>query len=324
MNILFLVECVENETAQNLVNEFKNVEHHVDIIPYFTNNEDQCSIKNIKGMNILVFDDQDYIPQNYDAALLWCWGTASLGRKYLRVFEDQGVYVLNSTYDTEITDSKIQFANTLKKADAPTPKTLCFHSNTSIDDLSHIEKQLGKPPYVFKPDYGTQGFEVHFAFSGRDIQLFAENLRSNHPDNHGFIVQEFIGDPNKVISHYRVLVIGENVLPGLIKITAPKKMNVSNIAAGAYAELEPIHSELKKVALQAARASKLNVAGIDIMVKPGGRKEDIVILEVNDGPGTKTFDRKGINASKAIVDFFIDSLEPQKTVEKNQRIVTLT
>ncbi len=324
MNILFLVESLENETAQNLVSEFKNVEHHVDIIPYFSHNENQCSIKNIRGMDILVFDDQVYIPQNYDAALLWCWGTASLGRKYLRIFEDQGVHVLNSTYDTEITDSKIQFANVLKNADAPTPKTLCFPSNTCIDDLSHIEKQLGKPPYVFKPDYGTQGFEVHFAFSEQDIQLFAENLRSKHPKNHGFIVQEFIGNPNEVISHYRVLVIGENVLPGLIKITAQNKMNVSNIAAGAHAELEPIHNELKKVALHAASASKLNVAGVDIMVKPGGKKEDIVILEVNDGPGTKTFDRKGINASKTIIDFFIDSLESQKPVEKTQRVVTLT
>ena len=55
----------------------------------------------------------------------------------------------------------------------------------------------------------------------------------------------------------------------------------------------------------------MNVAGVDIMVKTEGKKEEFVILEVNDGPGTKTFDRKGINASKAIINFFIDTLEPQ-------------
>ncbi len=324
MNILFLVESLENETAGNLANELKYTEHNVDIVPYFSNNQDQCSIKNEHGTDVLIFDEQTYIPENYDGALLWCWGTAALGRKYLRIFEDQGVSVLNSTYDTEITDSKIQFATTLAQANAPVPKTICFDSNDSIDNISIFQEQLGKPPYVFKPDYGTQGFEVRFAFSAQDIQLFAENLRKIQAHNHGFIVQEFIGDPDIVISHFRVLVIGDNVLPGLIKVTAKSKMNVSNIAAGGKAELEPIHNELKKVALLAAKSSKLNVAGVDIMVKPGGKKEDIVILEVNDGPGTKTFDRKGINASKAIIDFFIDSLESQKPIEKARQIVTLT
>ena len=318
MNILFLVENLENQTALNLVSELNKTGNHIDIVPYFSNKKDQCIIENNNKKQYLQYNNYSYFPENYDAALLWCWGTASLGRKYLRIFEDQGVYVLNSTYKTEVTDSKILFAKTLCQASAPTPKTLCFEENIPLEDLCFIKEQLGTIPYVFKPDYGTQGFEVRFAFSEQDIQRFAKNLQQTNTQNHGFIVQEFIGDPNIVISHYRVLVIGDNVLPAAIKVSARNILNVSNIAAGGKAELVPIHNELKKVALLAAKTSGLNIAGVDIMVKPTGKKEDIVILEVNDGPGTKTFDKKGINASKAVIDFFINSIKPEKEIGKIQ------
>ncbi len=317
MNILFLVENLENQTALNLVNELNKTGNNIDIVPYFSNKKNQCSIRKTNQKQYLKYKTHSYFPDNYDAVLLWCWGTASTGRKYLKVFEDQGVHVLNSTYKTEITDSKILFANALREAKIASPKTLCFDKNSSLENLN-IVKQLGHPPYVFKPDYGTQGFEVRFAFSEQDVQRFAKNLQKTNPKNPGFIVQEFIGDPKIVISHYRVLVIGENVLPAAIKISAKNVLNVSNIAAGGIAELVPIHNELKKVALLATKTSGLNIAGVDIMVKPRGKKEDIVVLEVNDGPGTKTFDKKGFNASKAVIDFFIDAIEPKEKPVKIQ------
>ena len=106
--ILFLVENTDNLTAINLIRAFGK--QPVDVIPYFRDKHNQCTIVDTTTGAALLFGEKYYYPRDYDAALLWCWGTAEIGRQYLRLFEDQGVAVLNSSYQTAITDSKIGIA----------------------------------------------------------------------------------------------------------------------------------------------------------------------------------------------------------------------
>ena len=323
MNILFLIENIDNRTALNLIDAIKRTGHKVDVLPYFQRKVEHCKIIR-ENKAYLLFEGRSYHPSDYDAAFLWSWGTAPLGRKYLRVFEEQGVHVLNSTQHTEITDSKIELAKLLRKASVPSPNTLVFESGFSSNSAQKIKVQLVKPPYVFKVDYGTQGLGVHFAFSIKEIQQLADKLKAESPNNCGFIVQEFIGDPNVIISHYRALVIGDTVLPVAIKATATEKLCVSNIAAGASTELVPIHNAVKEIALNATKSTGLKVAGVDIMIRQKGKREDIVVLEVNDGPGTKTFDSKGFQASKLIIDFFINELDQKIPNDINSEQVAIS
>lgn len=313
MNIVFLVENLDNATGLHLASALGETEHNVDIIPYFHGGLNQCSIVDNAGTPSLVYKDRFYSPAGYDAALLWCWGTAHIGRKYLRLFEDQGITVLNSTYVTEITDSKIGLARILQKKKVPVPETLCFDKGYSTRSIQNIEKKLGRPPYVFKSDYSTRGQGIKFVDSIEDIGNLARDFCDERFHDHGFILQRFIGDPNTPISHYRVLVLGDNVFPFAIKVTALNPMQVSNIAAGCNVELIIMNPELRDISLVAARASGLKIAGIDLMMENEHDNRHIFVIEVNDGPGTKTFDQKGFDASRMVINFFIDMIKEKIT-----------
>lgn len=320
MKILFLIESLNNLTARNLSQAIKNSQHQVDILPYFEGGTDQCAIIHHNGSPAICHQNTLYRPEDYDAALLWCWGTAALGRKYLRLLEDQGVAVLNSTYRTQITDSKNNITEQLHQQGVPTPKTLFFDANLKTPTYAELQQglspQANNPPYVFKPDYSTQGSGIAFITCDADLQQAIAQLKQQQSAfNQKFIVQEFIGAPGEPICHFRVLSIGDQVFPMAIKARAAKAMTVSNIAAGSSVELFPIShdQQLKQTALDAAKASGLNVAGIDLMVRTTNKQRDIVVLEVNDGPGTKTFDKQGFNASQAIADYFIQYAEQEYT-----------
>ena len=314
MKIIFLVECIDNLTASNLVDSFSKTEHIVDVVSYFDNDQKQCVVIENGNMRSLLYNKRLYTPSEYDAALLWCWGTAEIGRDYLRIFEEQGVFVVNSANDTEVTDSKNQLTAMLQNGGVNIPKTLFFEKGLTFDaykdKLSLLEPSLGTHPYVFKPNYGTRGRGIQFVNSIEEINDLTAMLHSKKILGDGFILQEFIGDSEQAISHYRTLVLGESVFPYVLKITASSPMKVSNIAAGGLAEIVKITPELMQASLQAAKVSGLKMAGVDLMVKSEGvNGGDIVVLEVNDGPGTKTFDQAGCHASDAVVNFFVGYVE---------------
>ena len=202
MKILFLVENVTNTTSSNLIKEFNRSGHTVDVIPYFSNKTNQCSIIQDKDKKGLLYKGVSYWPDQYCAALLWCWGTAKLGRRYLEVFEQQGVHVLNSTSKTKITDSKKKFSELMMSAQVPMPKTLCFDAESCHYNVDHIVEFLGDVPYVYKPDYGTKGSCIRFIQSLSELSCLFEKI--NSAEKQGFLIQEFIGNPVETISHYRV------------------------------------------------------------------------------------------------------------------------
>ena len=233
MKVLFLVENTESKTAINLINALKKTGHCVDIIAYFEGGRNQCSLLKEDGQLTLCYKSKKYLPSDYDGAFLWCWGTATLGRSYLRTFEDHGVTVLNSTYHTEITDSKVKLAKLFQGGSVRMPRTICFETGANLNTIYNLEDTLGPAPYVFKPNYGTQGAGVCFVSAIDEIKQLAESLRFKYSNDYGFILQELIGNPCQPICHFRVLVIGEDIVPTAIKATASKLMNVSNISDGA-------------------------------------------------------------------------------------------
>ncbi|MGH1487728.1 MAG: ATP-grasp domain-containing protein [Cellvibrionaceae bacterium] len=313
MKILFLFENTESLTAINLIESAKKNGVLFDVVPYFQDGKDQCSIIQKGGRDALVFTHKTYQATDYHGVILWSWGTAPLGRKYLRVFEDQGIPVLNSSYDSEVTDSKIKLTQMLWRNNIPTPKTICCENSSCLDNLvEKIEGHLDSPLYVFKPDYGTRGIGIRFASSITELKSLSDELKNKTDDNSGFIVQEFIGNPDTPINHFRTFVIGDYVVPIAMKVTAKKPMKVSNISAGGSVEFVPASPELINLSLSAAKASGLNVAGVDAMMSVRAGQQHYSILEVNDGPGTKTFDKEGFNVSDMVIDFFIQQIQQQK------------
>lgn len=313
MNILFLVENAENLTARYLIEAFNEFEHSVDVIPYYSNGVNQCAIvTGIQGES-LCYNGNLYSPQDYDAALLWSWGTAELGRQYLRFFEDRGVAVMNSSYDTEITDSKLKMHKRFQSQHIQTPTSMLMNTSMPVDHTT-ITRSLGSAPYVLKSDYSTQGQGIRFIRSIEELQVAITDLYTSQGQHSDYLLQAFMGNANLPISHYRALVIGDQVYHKGIKMTAPDPMACSNMANGSSAEIIDVNPSLRATALAAAHASGLKIAGVDLMQKYPGIPGEYTVLEVNDGPGTKTFERYGHSISLELIRFFLNHVANDQRV----------
>lgn len=143
-----------------------------------------------------------------------------------------------------------------------------------VDELARRLPELGNKVIV-KDNEGSKG-RLNFVVES-EAQL--RTIVSEHPTVH-FVLQEFI--PND--SDLRVLVL--NGHPSLvIRRSGDGSTHLNNTSQGGRAELVPLDAvsrEILEVSVAAAEITKLQVAGVDVVVDKETGK--FFILEVNNAP----------------------------------------
>lgn len=189
----------------------------------------------------------------------------------------------------------------LKKAGLPVPQTVWGH----LDDLkSEIPQQLGFPA-VIKRSGGSHGANVYLVKSQSSLNRVLAELRpQEEKENKRFIGQEYI--PNQ--GDFRVLVLGNRAL-GAIKRKRTQDQFRNNVSRGGEAAVvENLTDQLKKVAIDAARAVDLSFAGVDIVLRKVDNQP--FIFEVNRSPQFNGFmQATGINVPAKIAKFLADAKE---------------
>ncbi len=142
------------------------------------------------------------------------------------------------------------------------------------NELAQRFLELGEKA-ILKDNEGSKGRLNFVVRSPEDII----SLTNQHPDTH-FLLQEFI--PND--SDLRVLVF--NYKPALvIRRSASGSSHLNNTSQGGTAEVVPlteIDPQILDLSVRAARASKLEVAGVDVVTnKETGQH---YLLEINNAP----------------------------------------
>lgn len=150
------------------------------------------------------------------------------------------------------------------------PKT--FYGPTS--ELTKRFLELGEKA-ILKDNEGSKG-RLNFVVKS---QAEIVSITSEYPETH-FLLQEFI--PND--SDLRVLVF--NYKPVMvIKRSASGASHLNNTSQGGTAEIIPlsdINPRILDLSVRAARASKLEVAGVDVVIDKETRQ--IYLLEINNAP----------------------------------------
>lgn len=188
----------------------------------------------------------------------------------------------------------------LQKANIPMPKTyLASGVEASRALLSKVNY-----PIILKLLQGTQGKGVMFADSHAAASSILDTLESLKQP---FIIQEFIDTSG---TDTRVLVCGDKVIGAMVRRAKANEQR-SNIHSGGVGEVIKPSEEVKKIAIKAAKALKMDIGGIDILDGPKGP----VVIEANLSPGLQ-----GI--TKATGDNLADKLAKylyEKTVEYKQK-----
>lgn len=223
------------------------------------------------------------------------------GTAVLRQFEVMGVFPANESVAITRARDKLRSLQLLSREGIDMPITGFAHSP---DDIQDLIKMVGGAPLVIKLLEGTQGIGVVLAETKKAAESVIEaffGLSAN------IMVQEFIKEAGG--ADIRCLVIGNKVVAAM-KRQAPEGEFRSNLHRGGNATLIKITPKERAVAIRAAKAMGLNIAGVDILRSSRGP----LVMEVNSSPGLEGIESAtGKDVAGMIIEFIEKNAQPNKT-----------
>ena len=194
------------------------------------------------------------------------------GTAVLRQLEMMGVYTPNTSDSVLSARDKLRSLQILAAKGLDMPATV-FGDNP--DDTADVLAMLGEPPHVIKLNEGSQGTGVVLAEKRSASQSVIEAFRGLYAN---FLVQEFIAEAKG--TDLRCFVVGKKVVAAMQREASPGEFR-ANIHRGATAKAATLSAEERRIAVRAAAALGLGVAGVDMLRSKRGP----LILEVNASPG---------------------------------------
>jgi ribosomal protein S6--L-glutamate ligase len=161
------------------------------------------------------------------------------------------------------------------------------------DDTADVLALLGEPPHVIKLNEGSQGTGVVLAEKRSGSQSVIEAFRGLYAN---FLVQEFIAEANG--SDIRCFVVGRKVVAAMQREASPGDFR-ANLHRGGSAVAANLSAEEKRLAVKAAAALGLGIAGVDLLRSRRGP----LLLEVNASPGLEGIEAAtGVDVAGLIVE----------------------
>jgi ribosomal protein S6--L-glutamate ligase len=189
-----------------------------------------------------------------------------------RQFEALKVYCLNSAAAITQSRDKLYSLQLLLNHGVDIPTTGFANSPLDTDDLI---KMVGGSPLIVKLLEGTQGKGVVLAETKKAAESVINAFKSL---NANILVQEFIKEANG--KDLRLFVIDGKVVATIQREAIAGEFRANIHLGGTASVIKPTVEE-KKIAIKAAKAMDLKVAGVDIIRSAKGP----LLLEVNSSPG---------------------------------------
>ncbi|MGS4344656.1 30S ribosomal protein S6--L-glutamate ligase [Myroides odoratus] len=212
-----------------------------------------------------------------------------------RHFESLKVYSLNSAAAIAQSRDKLFSLQLLLNHGIDIPTTGFANSPLDTNDLI---KMVGGSPLIVKLLEGTQGKGVVLAETKKAAESVINAFKSL---NANILVQEFIKEANG--KDIRCFVVDGKVVAAIQREAVPGEFR-ANIHLGGTASIIKVTPEEKRIAIRAAKAMNLKVAGVDIIRSAKGP----LLLEVNSSPGLEGIEGA---TNKDIATEMIKAIEKQ-------------
>ncbi|WDP86973.1 MAG: RimK family alpha-L-glutamate ligase [Desulfobacter sp.] len=186
-------------------------------------------------------------------------------------FAALGIPLVNSLEGVMIARNQYISLQQLLRAGLPIPKSFFVTCKSMF--FKSIER-LGGFPVVAKQVDGMGGDGVAMLTCDQDA---ADFMASNFLAQKGVVVQSFIDH----VKALRVLVTGNTIAAAMALTPAPGEFK-ANIHQQASACEFDLPESMAKIAVAAARACSLEIAGVDMILTPD---HGVKVLEVNYSPG---------------------------------------
>ncbi len=286
MKIAILSNGNANYSTKRLVEEAEKRGHKVKVIKYkncYLSLDEKHPDVYYKGKKV----------EGYDAILPRISnGMTRYGCAIVRQFEMQGLWTASSSIAITRSRDKLRAAQILTKAGVDTPKTLVSRNSADIDDLID---QIGLP-VIIKLATGTHGNGVVLADTKKAAKSALQAFYLYNEDGTNILLQEYIEE--SAGSDIRAFVVGSRVVASMKRQSLDDDFR-SNLHKGGEGTVIKLTDEEKKLAVKAAKAMGLHIAGVDLMRSNRGP----LVLEVNASPGFGIEKITGRNVAEKIIDY---------------------
>lgn len=288
MKIAILSNGNANYSTKRLKEEALLRGHEVSIIKY-----KNCFVS-IEGGKPTVFYKGK--PLEYYDAIIPRIATkmTKYGTTILRQLETSGAWALSSSLAINRARDKIRSIQVLAKTSGiGIPKTVLSQNSSDIDELIN---QVGGTPVVIKVAQGTHGNGVVLAETKKAAKSVLQALQVFDNSGASIFIQEFIEE--SAGTDIRAFVVGGRVVASMERKSLDDDFR-SNLHKGGLGKIIKLTNEEKKMAVKAARAMGLAVAGVDLMRSNKGP----IVLEVNASPGFGIEHVTKRNVARAIIKY---------------------
>jgi ribosomal protein S6--L-glutamate ligase len=286
MKIAILSNGNANYSTKRLVEEAEKRGHKVKVIKYkncYVLVDEKRPEVYYKGKKLEGFDA--IIPRISNN--MTRYGTA-----ILRQFEMQGIWSAAGSLAIMRARDKLRATQILARADVDAPKTVLSKNTADIDDLLDV---IGLP-VIIKLANGTHGNGVVLADSKKVAKSALQALYLTNEDGTNILLQEFIKESAGV--DIRAFVVGSQVVASMKRQSLDDDFR-SNLHKGGEGTVIKLTEEEKKVAVKAAKAMGLAIAGVDLMRSTRGP----LVLEVNASPGFGIEKITNRNVAEKIIEY---------------------
>ena len=286
MKIAILSNGNANYSTKRLVEEAEARGHEAKVIKYkncyISLNEKRPDVfykgKRLEGYDAIIPRIANYMTR-YGCAIV-------------RQLEMQGVWTASSSIAITRARDKLRSAQILTKAGVDTPKTLVSRNTADIDDLLD---QIGLP-VIIKLATSSHGNGVVLADTKKAARSALQAFYLYNEDGTNILLQEYIEE--SAGSDIRAFVVGSKVVASMKRQSLDDDFR-SNLHKGGGATSVKLTEEERKMAIKAAKAMGLHIAGVDLMRSSRGP----LVLEVNASPGFGIEKITGRNVAAKMIEY---------------------
>lgn len=299
LRIALLTREPDNYTSRKIIQAAEEKGHVCEII-----NPARCYM-NINSRSPKVLYSGETLPQ-FDAVIPRIGASITeYGMAVVRQFNLTGAFCLNDAAAIGASRDKLYAHQVLAQHHIDMPITAFAKLTQQTSGLIEI---VGGAPLVVKLLESTQGRGVVLAETKKAAESVIGAFRGLQAN---FLVQEFIKEAAG--TDIRCLVIGGKVIAAM-KRQAEEGEFKSNLHRGGEALPVKISKAERSIAVKAAKAIGLNVAGVDLLRSDHGPK----VLEINSSPGIQGVERAtGINVAVQMINYIEKNVKPRF---KNKRV----
>ena len=212
---------------------------------------------------------------------------------------------MNSASSIELAEDKLRTVQVLSANNLPIPTSILAKYPI---DKEIIAEKLGFP-MIMKTVLGAKGEGIALLQDYNQFKDVVTLVQKSTEGKANIIFQKYISD--SFGRDLRVFVVGGKAIGAALRTGAEGSFK-SNVSAGGSASSYPLNDEIADLAVKAANALGLSIAGVDLLF----HKDGYLIAEVNSCPSIKGFESTTnftLNIPKLILERATEMLRGDKT-----------